>query len=255
MSTDRVVADLRDGVLWLTLNRPEKRNAIDAAMIDGIGAALARADVDAAVRVLAIRGAGKDFCAGMDLAELLASADRSIAENEADARRLGDLFVRIRALPKPVVAVVHGRALAGGCGLATACDLVLAHAEATFGYPEVRRGFVPAMVMAMLRRAVGEKVAFDLIATGRELSADEARQVGLVSRVLPAELFEESVSALLDLMAAGSASALALIKQQLYAIEGLAFDDAVRLGARVNATARSTPDFRRAVAQFLEKKE
>jgi methylglutaconyl-CoA hydratase len=255
MSTDRVVADLRDGVLWLTLNRPEKRNAIDAAMIDAIGEALARADLDAAVRVLAIRGAGKDFCAGMDLAELLASADRSIAENETDARRLGDLFVRMRALPKPVVAVVRGRALAGGCGLATACDLVLAHAEATFGYPEVRRGFVPAMVMAMLRRAVGEKVAFDLIATGRLLSADEARQVGLVSRVLPAELFEESVSTLLGLMAAGSASALALIKQQLYAIDGRDFEEAVALGARVNATARSTPDFRRAVVQFLEKKD
>jgi methylglutaconyl-CoA hydratase len=164
------------------------------------------------------------------------------------------VFIRIRGLPKPVAAIVHGRALAGGCGLASACDLVLAHVDAQFGYPEVRRGFVPAMVMAMLRRAVGEKTAFDLVATGRLLTAEEAQRVGLVSRVLPAELFEEDAAALLSMMAAGSAAALALIKRQLYEIDGMRFADAIALGARVNATARSTPDFARAVSQFLDKR-
>lgn len=180
MSETPILESLADGVLTVALNRPDKRNALDAATVAGLHAALERAELDADVRVVALRGAGQDFCAGADLAELLASADRSMDENRANAQRLGDVFVRMRELPKPVVAVVHGRALAGGCGLATACDMVLARADAQFGYPEVSRGFVPAMVMAMLRRVTGEKVAFDLVMTGRILSAAEAQAAGLV---------------------------------------------------------------------------
>lgn len=249
----RVLTDVKDGVLHLTLNRPDKRNAIDAAMVSALLAALERADLDAGVRVVALRGAGQDFCAGADLAELLGSADRSPAANEASAAQLGEVFLRMRRLPKPVVAAVHGRALAGGCGLATACDLVVAHADATFGYPEVRRGFVPAMVMAMLRRAVGEKVAFDLVVTGRSLSAEEARALGLVSRVVPVERFEGEVAALLRELAGASGTALAFTKRQLYEIDGMGFEQAIALGARVNAVARATPDFRKAVSEFLEK--
>ncbi|MDH3458149.1 MAG: enoyl-CoA hydratase-related protein [Gemmatimonadota bacterium] len=253
MSAERLTADLRDGVFWLTLNRPDKRNAIDSAMVDAFHERLDQADLDAHVRVVALRGAGKDFCAGADLAELQASAEGSLADNERAAQRLGDVFVRMRALPKPVVAVVHGRALAGGCGLATACDVVLAHADATFGYPEVRRGFVPAMVMAMLRRAVGEKLAFDLVTTGRLLTADEARALGLVARVYAGKVFESSVEEFVTDLAQRSPSALAFIKQQLYAIDGLSFAEAIAMGAKVNAMARTTPDFKQAVARFLEK--
>jgi methylglutaconyl-CoA hydratase len=253
MSSDRVLAELEGGVLTLTLNRPDKRNAIDTPMVEQLTQQLERADLDAEVRVVALRGAGKDFCAGADLAEMLESADQSPAENEASARRLGEVFLAMRRLPKPVVAVVHGRALAGGCGLATACDLVLAHTDASFGYPEVRRGFVPAMVMAMLRRAVGEKVAFDLVGTGRLLSAAEAQGFGLAARVLPAASFEDDVAGLLGELAAASGAALAFIKRQLYEIEGRSFEEAIDLGAKVNATARATPDFRQAVSRFLEK--
>jgi methylglutaconyl-CoA hydratase len=253
MSTDRVLTELKEGVLELTLNRPDKRNALDTPTVDALLAGLERADLDAAVRVVAVRGSGKDFCAGADLAELLRSADQSAADNEAGAMHLGEVFMRMRRLPKPVVAVVQGRALAGGCGLATACDLVLAHADATFGYPEVRRGFVPAMVMAMLARAVGEKVAFDLVATGRMLTAEEARQAGLVARVYPGASFENDAAAMLGELAGASGSALAFIKQQLYEIDGRSFEDAIALGAKVNAVARSTPDFKAAVAKFLEK--
>ncbi len=241
------------GVLTLTLNRPEKRNALDSLMIDALHEQLERAEVDAAVRVVVIRGAGKDFCAGADLAELLESADKSADENAANAQRLGDVFIAMRRLPKSVVAVVRGRALAGGCGLATACDVVLAHAAASFGYPEVKRGFVPAMVIAMLRRAVGEKVAYDLVGTGHILSAPEALQVGLVSRVIAADEFAASIDATVAEMAAASPSAVALIKRQLYEVEGRSFEAAIALGAKVNAVARATPDFKRAVSQFLEK--
>jgi methylglutaconyl-CoA hydratase len=253
MSGDRLLVDLSDGVLGLTLNRPDKRNALDTRSVDALRAALERAELDADVRVVTVRGTGPDFCAGADLAELLASADSTMEENEAHAMHLGEVFVRMRELPKPVIAIVHGRALAGGCGLASACDIVLAHEAASFGYPEVRRGFVPAMVMAMLRRAVGEKVAVDLVMTGRLLTAAEAVGVGLVSRVLPMDGFDERVGEILRRLATGSASALALIKHQLYELDGLGFADGIALGARVNATARSTPDFAAAVARFLDK--
>ncbi len=253
MSTDRVLAALDGGVLTLTLNRPDKRNAMDSGVVAELTRGLERAELDSEVRVVAVRGAGKDFCAGADLAELLESADQSPDENAANAQRLGDVFIAMRRLPKPVVAVVRGRALAGGCGLATACDLVLAHEAASFGYPEVKRGFVPAMVIAMLTRAVGEKVAFDLVGTGHVLSAAEALNAGLVSRVLAADGFDAAVGGILIELADMSPSAIALIKQQLYEIEGRSFEEAIALGARVNAVARSTPDFKEAVAKFLKK--
>jgi methylglutaconyl-CoA hydratase len=152
-----------------------------------------------------------------------------------------------------VVAVVQGRVLAGGCGLATGCDLVLATESAQFGYPEVQRGFVPALVMNMLRRAVGEKVAFDLAATGRLVTALEAERIGLVSRVYPDGVFEERVSEVLSALAGLSASALALTKQQFYALDGVPFEDGIRLSADVNAVSRTTPGFRTAIAAFLKK--
>ncbi len=242
------------GVLALTLDRPDKRNAMDRDMVAELRAAVDDADVRSDVSVVVLRGAGKDFCAGADLQELLDSVDAAPETLERHAMELGELFIALRRLPKPVVAVVHGRALAGGCGLATACDLIVAHEQAQFGYPEIRRGFVPAMAMAMLVRAVGEKTAFDLVATGRLLSADDARAVGLVSRVCESDSFEEAVRALVSELAGASGSALAMIKQQLYALEGRAFEDAVAFGAKVNATARMTPDFRQAVSAFLDKR-
>jgi len=249
--TDRVVVALQGGVLTGTLNRPEKKNAIDTAMMEGLAALLDRADLDAEVRVVAIRGAGSDFCAGMDLAELLASADHTPEQNRAAALQFGGLFVRMRQVPKPVVALVQGRALAGGCGLATGCDLVLATESARFGYPEVQRGFVPAIVMNMLRRAVGEKVAFDLVTTGRLLSADEAAAVGLVSRVYEDADFEEQAGDVLRTLTGISTSSLALTKRAFYQLDGMAFEAGIGLSADVNAASRQTADFRAALQTFL----
>jgi methylglutaconyl-CoA hydratase len=251
--SERVLVDLAGGVLTGTLNRPDKKNAIDGAMIDALYALLEQAELDATVRVVVLRGAGRDFCAGLDLQELLASADQTIEDNRQAALRFGGLFIHLRALPKPVVAVVQGRALAGGCGLATACDLVLATASAQLGYPEVQRGFVPALVMNMLRRVVGEKVAFDLVATGRLVSAQEAERIGLVSRVFADAVFEPQVGEVLQGLAGISASALALTKQQFYALDGVSFEDGIRLSADVNAVSRTTPDFRSAIAAFLKR--
>jgi methylglutaconyl-CoA hydratase len=251
--SDRVLTALQGGILTATLNRSEKRNAIDAPMIDALLVALERADLDAGVRVVALRGAGADFCAGMDLNELLASADRTVEENRAAALHFAEVLLRMRALPKPIVAMVQGRALAGGAGLATACDLVLAAESAQLGYPEVQRGFVPAIVMTLLKRSAGEKVAFDLAATGRILTASEAAGLGLVSRVYEDSDFEEQAAEVLRALAAASPSALAFTKQQFYQLDGLSFEDGVRLGADVNAVSRTTPDFRAALQAFLRK--
>jgi len=251
--SDRVLTSLDGGILTATLNRPDKKNAIDAPMIDGLLDALGRADLDAGVRVVAVRGAGGDFCAGMDLNELLASADKTVEENRRAALHFAEIFVRMRRLPKPIVAVVRGRALAGGCGLATACDIVLAAESAKFGYPEVQRGFVPAIVMTLLKRAVGEKVAFDLAATGRILEASEGAALGLVSRVYEDSDFDDQAGEVLRALAGASASALAFTKQQFYQLDGLPFEEGLRLGADVNAVSRTTPDFRAALQAFLKK--
>lgn len=251
--TERVAVTLVDGVLTGTLNRPEKKNAIDSRMMDELATLFERAELEAAVRVVVLRGAGKDFCAGMDLTELLESADRTVEQNRAAALRFGGVFLQMRSLPKPVIAVVQGRALAGGCGLATACDLVLAADSAQLGYPEVQRGFVPALVMNMLRRAVGEKIAFDLSATGRLMTAREAERAGLVSRVLPDAEFEAESEHIVRGIAALSPTALALTKQQLYRLDGVSFEEGIRLSADVNAVSRTTPDFRAAIAAFLRK--
>ncbi len=251
--TDRVLATVDAGILTATLNRPEKKNAIDTLMIEALLEVLERADLDARVRVVALRGAGGDFSAGMDLNELLASADRSVEENRDAALRFGEIFLRMRRLPKPIVALVRGRALAGGCGLATACDLVLATESATFGYPEVQRGFVPAIVMTLLKRVTGEKIAFDLAATGRLLGASEAAAVGLVSRVYEDSDFDDQAAEVLRALAATSGSALAFTKQQFYQLDGLSFEQGIRLGADVNAVSRTTPDFRAGLQAFLKK--
>ena len=250
---DRVLTALGGGVLTLTLNRPDKRNALDAATLDGLAEGLARAELEREIRVVAIRGAGQDFCAGADLEELLASAELTSDENERSALALGEIFLALRRLPKPSVAIVQGRALAGGAGLATACDLVMASATSRFGYPEMERGFVPAMVMTMLRRCVGEKRAFELVATGRHVVADEALALGLISRVVPDAGLATESAMLLTTLATRSPTAFALTKQLFVELEDRSFHDGILLGARVNALSRSTADFRRAIAEFLAK--
>jgi methylglutaconyl-CoA hydratase len=239
-------------VARLTLNRPGKRNALDPALIRALADALDRAGADPSLRVVTLAGAGADFCAGADLGALRATMERSVVDNLEDVDELAGLFLRIRHLRKPVVALVRGRALAGGCGLATACDLVLAAEHATFGYPEIRIGFVPAMVMAVLRRCVPEKRAFEMIATGDTFTARDAERFGLVNRVLPDDRFEAEAEAFVADLALRSGSALLLAKRLLYHQDGMTYEAAVRAGADVNVIARMTQDTRAGIERFLE---
>jgi methylglutaconyl-CoA hydratase len=246
-----IASSVEAGVGSVLLNRPEKRNALSRSMIAALGDALASADDDAAVRVITLSGAGSDFCSGMDLGELRETTRESVAENLADVDRLADLFLVLRRLRKPVVALVRGRALAGGCGLATACDLVLASESASFGYPEVRIGFVPAMVAGLLRRNVGEKRAFEMITRGEILSAAEAERVGLINRVFADADFDERAGRYVAELGERSPLALQLCKRVLYQQDGLGFEAAVRAGADVNVIARASEELARGVDGFL----
>jgi methylglutaconyl-CoA hydratase len=252
MSTGEVLrVERAERVAWLTLDRPDKRNALNDELVAALKRALREADADGEVAVVALRGAGKDFCSGADLSALQKIADASVMENLADVDALAELFLLLRELRKPVVALVHGRALAGGCGLATACDLVLASSSARFGYPEVRIGFVPAMVMAILRRNISEKRAFELIVSGEPLAAADAERIGLINRVYDDDAFEREARAYVVELAGRSASAVQLCKRLLYHQDGMGFASALRSGADINVVSRMTEDMQAGVARFL----
>lgn len=240
-------------VRTLTLNRPEKRNALNDELIVALKDALREADSDDSLRAIVIRGAGKDFCSGADLSALQKIANASYEENLEDARSLAELFSLLRNAKVPVIAAVHGRALAGGCGLATGCDIVLATETARFGYPEVKIGFVPAIVMAILRRNVGEKLAFELVTQGFEFDAMQAKELGLVNRLFAEEGFESAVLEYAAVYAKISASAVRLSKLLLYKMDAMTFEEALAAGAKINAEARMTDDCQKGIAKFLTK--
>ena len=246
---------VRDGAIGrIVLARPEKKNALDRQAADELFAALAQFEGDATIRAIHLSAEGEDFCAGADLEALERTLDAGSEVHRQDAEALGRVFLAIRALMKPVVCSVRGRALAGGAGLATACDIVLAHEGAEFGYPEVRVGFVPAMVMTMLRRAVGEKHAADLVLTGRIINAEEAERIGLVSRVVPAATYDDEVDATLQQVSRAPTTALALTKWLFYKLDSLSFDDGIAAGVVTNVEARSTDDFKKGVRRFTERR-
>ena len=248
-----ILYSVDNSVASITLNRPEKRNALNDELIAAIKQGLEQAAADESVRVIVISGAGKDFCSGADLAAIQKIAQASVADNAEDARSLLELFLLMRQIPVPVVAAVKGRALAGGCGLASACDLVLASQSARFGYPEVKIGFVPAMVLAILRRNVSEKRAFELLTRGAEIGAIQAMHFGLVNEIFTDETFEKDVANYVAEFRKMSRSAVALTKSLLYQVDGLAFREALETGADVNVIARLTEDCQQRIARFLNK--
>ena len=249
----KIIYSVDKGVARITLNRPDKRNALDDAIVSEFADALGAAGRNKDVRVVLLSGSGKDFCSGADLAALQRISQAGVEESMASARVMGDLFVEMRRHPRPIIAAVRGRALAGGCGLATACDIILAAESAQFGYPEVNIGFIPAMVMAILRRSVSEKRAFELITRGEIISASVAADIGMINRVFPDEQFETEVEAYVMQLAKKSASAVSLAKNLLYHMDGMTFETAIEAGIQLNAITRMTEDCKRGVERFLKK--
>ncbi|MBW7933604.1 MAG: enoyl-CoA hydratase/isomerase family protein [Gemmatimonadaceae bacterium] len=232
------------GVGRATLARPAVQNALDRQAVRELRQALDEFEADGDVRAVLINGEGDHFCAGPDVKDLAATLDMTEGGEAEDTMALGRLFLGIRQMTKPVIAAVQGRVLAGGAGLATACDVVLARDDALFGYPEVRLGTVPAIVMTMLRRSVGEKHAFDLVASGRLVKADEAERLGLVSRVLPAAAFNGEVERIVLGIASHSTRGMAYTKRLFYALDGLTFRDSIEEGVRTNLEARAAGEAR-----------
>jgi methylglutaconyl-CoA hydratase len=249
-----VLYAVEDGVARITLNRPEKRNALNDELLAELKEALRRADHDEAVFAAILLGSGSDFCSGADLTALQKISKASVAENLEDARSLMELFLLIREVRVPVIAAVQGRALAGGCGLALACDMIVASRSARFGFPEVKIGFVPAMVMAILRRNVSEKKAFELITTGDEITAEEGERLALINRVFDDETFATDMQNFVKRFERISTSAVSLSKRLLYQIDGQTLRDAMSAGVDINAIARMTEDCRKGIERFLKKR-
>jgi methylglutaconyl-CoA hydratase len=254
----------------LTLNRPEKRNAISPQMIEELLAALDEIEHGSA-RVAILTGAGRAFCSGMDLDALRALAEQSQAlhtrssgttgiarPSEAtleDSRRMRHMFHRIYTFSKPLIAAVNGPAIAGGCGIATLCDFTLAAPEAKFGYTEVRIGFIPALVSVFLLRQIGEKAARDLLLTGRIIDADEALRIGLITELVPAAQLLDRVRQLAAQLIENSPSSIAYTKRLLNEFSAASIDHELELALEENARIRSTADFREGLAAFLEKRK
>lgn len=251
---ETLILEFSGELATITLNRAEKRNAISAQMIAELQTALDAVEKSHS-RVAIVTGAGKAFCAGMDLDMLANIAKQSPAENQEDSRRMARMFRRIWSFSKPLIAAVNGAALAGGCGIATLCDFTLAVPEAKFGYTEVRIGFLPAIVSVFLTRQIGEKRARDLLLTGRAIEAAEAKEIGLITEVVPAEQLMDRARELASVLIAASPSSLTRAKRLLTSAAAAGVDADLERAVLENARIRCTPDFKEGVASFLEKRK
>ena len=242
-------------ICTITLSRPEKHNALDDLMISELSSAFQTAQRDADVKVILLKGEGESFCAGADLDYLQRISSYDFNRNQEDSNSLMRLFLHIYTQRKPVIAVVQGNALAGGCGLATVCDLVIASKEtARFGYTEVKIGFIPAIVLFFLVRRVGEGRARELALRGTILSAEEAQRIGLVNYVVPETEIEQYSKALAsEIIKNCSSSSLGLIKELLSRIHGMSAIDALSYASNLNALTRMTDDCKKGIDSFLKK--
>src|SRR5437899_700251 len=242
------------GTAAITLNRPDKRNALSIQLLEELLTALDEVEKsDAQVGILT--GAGKAFCAGMDLDELKSLIGKSHAENVEDSRRMVRIFRRLYDFPKPTIAAVNGAAIAGGTGLATMCDFTLAVPEAKFGYTEVRIGFVPAIVSSILVWQVGHKIARDLLLTGRLFDAAEARRYGLVNELVAPEHLLERAHSLASQILENSPSSVRATKKLINGFISAQLDQQMAEAIEDNARIRTTADFREGVTSFLEKRK
>ena len=255
MEFSRIAYAVADRRATITLRRPEKRNALDDEMIRELTAAFTAAAKDASAKVVSLKAEGPAFCAGADLEYVQRIAAYDLEQNRVDSHRLAHLYRLIYEIRKPVIAVVHGPALAGGCGLASVCDFIIASREqARFGYTEVHIGFIPALVMVFLVKRIGEGRARELVLRGNVLNAEEAHAAGLVSMVVPHAGIAAAESALAEELLTGtSPTSMAMCKEMLAKLHGMNFLDALDFAANMNATARMTTDCKQGIEAFLTK--
>jgi methylglutaconyl-CoA hydratase len=245
---------VKDRVGIITLNRPEKRNALSFELISELEVAFEKYETDNHVNVIILKANGEVFCAGADIADLQRLQTYSYEQNLADSNHLKELFLRIYTLKKVVVAQVQGPALAGGCGLATVCDFVFTVPKAKFGYPEVKIGFIPAIVMIFLLRKIGEGKAKRLLLSGDQFSAEQAFQMGMVHEIVSPDVLEKHVMDFAKrLVRTNSSHAMMLTKQMITKLYSMSLLESLSFAADMNARARESNDFKRGVASFLNK--
>jgi methylglutaconyl-CoA hydratase len=254
MQFETLLIDSTEHLATITLNRPEKRNAITTQMIADLQSALDAIEKTNA-RVVIITGTGKAFCAGIDLELLQAIAQQTPAENQDDSRRIAKMFRKIWSYSRPLIAAVNGHALAGGCGIATLCDFTLSVPEAKFGYTEVKIGFLPAIVSVFLSRQIGEKHCRDLLLTGRLVEALEAKELGLVNEIVPSEKLMTRAHELANDLLAASPSSITRAKHLLVSAAAAGVDHDLERAVLESARVRCTPDFKEGLSAFLEKRK
>jgi methylglutaconyl-CoA hydratase len=254
MQFETLLLDTTEHLSTITLNRPEKRNAITTQMIADLQSALDAIE-KTNTRVVIITGAGKAFCAGIDLELLQAIAQQTPAENQDDSRRIAKMFRKIWSYSRPMIAAVNGHALAGGCGIATLCDFTLSVPEAKFGYTEVKIGFLPAIVSVFLSRQIGEKRCRDLLLTGRLVEASEAKELGLVNEIVSSERLVDRAHELAAELLAASPSSITRAKHLLVSAAAAGVDHDLERAVLESARVRCTPDFKEGLAAFLEKRK
>ncbi len=251
-----VIYSTKERIGYITLNRPEKRNALSRELASELKDAFTQAEKDINVKVVVLKANGESFCSGADLAYLQELQKFSFEENIADSNHLKELFLQIYQLKKVVIAQVQGHALAGGCGLATICDFVFAVPEAKFGYTEVKIGFIPAMVLVFLIRKIGEQKAKQLLLSGELVLGEQAVRIGLVNYVVSKEQLENSVFDFAQqLIKNNSTQSMMLTKQMIGKMQSMSLYDALDYAAKMNAQARATDDCKNGITAFLEKRE
>lgn len=255
MDFTRIKSQTEHRVCTITLSRSEKHNALDDLMVSELTTAFQTASRDPAVKVVLLKAEGDSFCAGVDVTYLQKISKFDFIQNQEESNSLMRLFLQIYTGRKPVIAVVQGNALAGGCGLATVCDIVIASKEtARFGYTEARIGLVPAIVLFFLIRRVGEGRARELTLRGNVISAEEAYRIGLVNMVIPETEIEEYGNRLAaDIVKQCSSSSLGLIKELFSRIHGMSVTDALSYASNLNALTRMTDDCKKGMEAFLKK--
>src|SRR5271165_1941773 len=254
MQYETLLLETREHLSTITLNRPEKRNAITTQMIADLQSALDALE-KTPTRVVILSGNGKAFCAGIDLDMLRNIAKQTAGENQEDSRRIARMFRKIWSYSRPMIAAVNGHALAGGCGIATLCDFTLAVPAAKFGYTEVKIGFLPAIVSVFLSRQIGEKHCRDLLLTGRLVEASEAKELGLVNEIVPADRLMVRAHELADALLAASPSSITRAKHLLVSAAAAGVDHDLERAVLESARVRCTPDFKEGLAAFLEKRK
>ncbi|GEO03494.1 enoyl-CoA hydratase [Adhaeribacter aerolatus] len=241
---------------YITLNRPEKRNALNFEVVRQLKHAFDFAENDESCKVVVLQATGEVFCAGVDLAYMQTLAQNTFDENLYDSSHLMQLFRQIYTLKKVVIAKVHGHAIAGGCGLASICDLVFSVPEANFGYTEVKIGFVPAIVSVFLLRKIGEACTKELLLTGDLVSAAKAREIGLINNIVPAADLNQAVFDFAQkLCRENSAQSMEMVKEMLYRLPDMKLNRGLHYAAEMNALARGTADCQRGMAAFLQKEK